>query len=121
MTAAATTIDVLERENAPQRASERGKQLRAHLDGFKEQFPFIGDVRGMGLMQALEFVEDRKTKEPAPKMTVQFMEAAKRHGLLLGKGGLYGNVIRISPSMLVSAAEVDDAADRMRRALAEVV
>jgi alanine-glyoxylate transaminase / (R)-3-amino-2-methylpropionate-pyruvate transaminase len=64
MTAAATTIDVLERENAPQRASERGKQLRAHLDGFKEQFPFIGDVRGMGLMQALEFVEDRKTKEP---------------------------------------------------------
>jgi alanine-glyoxylate transaminase / (R)-3-amino-2-methylpropionate-pyruvate transaminase len=121
MAAAGATIDVMERENVPQRSAERGRQLRAHLDSFMDEFRFIGEVRGMGLMQAIELVEDRKTKEPAPKKTVQFMEAAKRHGLLLGKGGLYGNVIRISPSMLVSAAEVDDAAERMRRALAEVV
>lgn len=121
MTAAAATIDTMERENVPARSAERGRQLRAHLDGFKARFQFIGEVRGMGLMQAIEFVEDRKTKEPAPKKTNQFMEAAKRHGLLLGKGGLYGNVIRIAPSMLVSALEVDDAAQRMERALTEVV
>jgi 4-aminobutyrate aminotransferase-like enzyme len=121
MTAAAATMDTMERENVPARSAERGRQLRAHLDGFKERFQFIGEVRGMGLMQAIEFVEDRKTKEPSPKKTTQFMEAAKRHGLLLGKGGLYGNVIRIAPSMLVSALEVDDAAQRMERALTEVV
>lgn len=120
MAAAGATIDVMERENVPARSAERGRQLRAHLDSFKDRFAFIGDVRGMGLMQALELVEDRTTKEPSPKKTTQLMEAAKRHGLLLGKGGLYGNVIRIAPSMLVTAAEVDDGAARLERALGEV-
>ena len=120
MTAAATTIDVMKRENTPKRAGERGRQLRAHLDGFKARFPFIGDVRGMGLMQALELVEDRKTKEPSPKKAAALMEAAKRQNLLIGKGGLYGNVLRIAPSMLVTAAEIDDGARRLEQALAEV-
>jgi 4-aminobutyrate aminotransferase-like enzyme len=80
----------------------------------------IGDVRGMGLMQGVELVEDRKTKEPAPKRTNKLLEAAKKHGLLIGKGGLYGNVLRIAPSMLVTAREVDDAAERLDKAFAEV-
>lgn len=120
MAAAAATIDAMEREDVPARSAARGAQLRARLDAMKEKFDFIGDVRGMGLMQALELVEDRKTKEPAPKRTGQLLEAAKRHGLLLGKGGLYGNVIRISPSMLVSESEISDGADRLERALREV-
>ena len=62
----------------------------------------------MGLMQGIELVEDRKTKEPAPKRTSKLLDAAKKRGLLIGKGGLYGNVIRIAPSMLVTAAEVDN-------------
>jgi 4-aminobutyrate aminotransferase-like enzyme len=74
----------------------------------------------MGLMQGIELVEDRKTKEPAPQRTAKALEAAKKFGLLVGKGGLYGNVIRIAPSMLVSAAEVDDAAARLDKAFAEV-
>jgi alanine-glyoxylate transaminase/(R)-3-amino-2-methylpropionate-pyruvate transaminase len=120
MAAAAATIDVMEREDVPARSAARGAQLRARLDAMKETFEFIGDVRGMGLMQAIELVEDRKTKEPAPKKTGQLLEAAKRHGLLLGKGGLYGNVIRISPSMLVTESEISDGADRLERALREV-
>lgn len=120
MAAAAATIDVMEREDVPARSAARGAQLRARLDAMKEKFAFIGEVRGMGLMQALELVEDRKTKEPAPKKTGQLLEAAKRHGLLLGKGGLYGNVIRISPSMLISESEINDGADRLERALREV-
>jgi 4-aminobutyrate aminotransferase-like enzyme len=74
----------------------------------------------MGLMQGIEFVEDRKTKEPSPKKTTAFLEAAKRQGLLIGKGGLYGNVIRIAPSMLISKSDIDDGCKRMERALAEV-
>ncbi|HUR91726.1 MAG TPA: aspartate aminotransferase family protein [Gemmatimonadaceae bacterium] len=114
------TLNVMERENVPKRCAERGRQLRGHLETFKEEFAFIGDVRGMGLMQAIELVEDRATKEPAKAKANSLLEAAKRHGLLLGKGGLYGNVIRIAPSMLVSEAEINDGAARMRRALAEV-
>jgi 4-aminobutyrate aminotransferase-like enzyme len=120
MAATRATLEVMERENAPKRAADRGRQLRGHLEAFKEEFAFIGDVRGMGLMQAIELVEDRATKEPAKGKTNQLMEAAKRQGLLLGKGGLYGNVIRIAPSLLVTEAEIDDGAARMRRALAEV-
>lgn len=120
MSAADVTIDVMEREDTPARSAARGAQLRDHLLALKDKYPVIGDVRGMGLMQGIELVEDRKTKEPAPKRAVKLLEAAKKQGLLIGKGGLHGNVMRIAPSMLVSAAEVDDAATRLDRAFAEV-
>jgi len=80
----------------------------------------VGDVRGMGLMQALELVEDRKTKEPSPKKTLALMEAAKKHGLLLGKGGLYGNTIRIAPPLTVTKSEMADGLARFDKAMAEV-
>ena len=120
MAAVDVTMDVMQRENTPKRSAERGKQLRDALEELKKRFAFIGDVRGMGLMQGIEFVEDRKTKEPSPKKTTAFLEAAKKQGLLIGKGGLHGNVIRIAPSMLISKADIDDGCKRMERALAEV-
>jgi len=120
MAAVDVTMDVMERENTPKRSAERGRQLREALEEFKKRFAFIGDVRGMGLMQGIELVEDRKTKEPSPKKTLALMEAAKRQGLLIGKGGLYGNVIRLAPSMLITKADVEDGCKRLERALAEV-
>ena len=120
MSAADATLDVMHREDTRKRSADRGKQLRDHLMALKDKYPVIGDVRGMGLMQGVELVEDRKTKEPAPKRANKALEAAKKQGLLVGKGGLYGNVLRISPSMLVSKAEVDDAAARLDKAFAEV-
>jgi 4-aminobutyrate aminotransferase-like enzyme len=119
MSATEATLDVMERENTPKRSAERGKQLREHLLALKDKYKVIGDVRGMGLMQGIELVEDRKTKEPAPKRTTKLLEAAKKQGLLIGKGGLYGNVIRMAPSMLISKEEVDDAMARLDKALAE--
>jgi 4-aminobutyrate aminotransferase len=119
MSAAEATLKVMKRENTPKRSAERGKQLREHLLALKDKYPVIGDVRGMGLMQGIELVEDRKTKEPAPKRATKLLEAAKKHGLLIGKGGHYGSVIRMAPSMLVSKAEVDDAMKRLDMALAE--
>jgi alanine-glyoxylate transaminase/(R)-3-amino-2-methylpropionate-pyruvate transaminase len=120
MSATEATLDVMERENTPKRSAERGRQLREHLLALKDKYPVIGDVRGKGLMQGIELVEDRKTKEPAPKRTAKLLEAAKKQGLLIGKGGLYGNVLRVAPSMLVSASEVDDAAARLDKAFAEI-
>lgn len=120
MVAAEASLDVMERENTPKRSAERGQQLRQHLEAFQDQYPFIGDVRGMGLMQALELVEDRNTKEPSPGKTLQLLEATKRQGLLVGKGGLYGNVIRLAPSMLITEAEIEDGCRQLEKALAEV-
>ena len=119
MSATEATIDVMVRENVPKRSAERGKQLREKLLEFKDKYPIIGDVRGMGLMQGIEIVEDRKTKAPGPKLATKLLENAKKQGLLIGKGGLYGNVIRMAPSMLISRTEMDDAMQRLDRALAD--
>ena len=67
----------------------------------------IGDVRGRGLMVGVELVLDRETKEPATRETLAVWEAAKEMGLLIGKGGLDGNVLRIKPPMCITAADVD--------------
>jgi 4-aminobutyrate aminotransferase-like enzyme len=120
MAATEATLAVMEEENVPARAERLGGKLRAALVSFAEDFAFIGDVRGMGLMQALELVEDRGTKEPAPKRTAALMEAAKREGLLLGKGGRWGNVIRISPPMLIDDTSLDEGIAKLERALASV-
>ena len=68
----------------------------------------IGDVRGMGLMQALELVVDRESKIPATAETARLMEAARSQRILIGKGGLEGNVIRISPPLNVRRADIDE-------------
>ena len=120
MAAVDATLDVMEREDIPKRAAELGAELRQALDEMKDAYPFIGDVRGMGLMQAVELVEDRTTKAPAPKKTVRFMEASKRAGILVGKGGLYGNTLRIAPPMTITRGELQDGIAKLRQAFDEV-
>lgn len=120
MAATEATINVMDREDVPGRSARLGARLAEHLAAYKDRYAWVGDIRGMGLMQAMELVEDRATKEPAPKRTNALMEAAKRQGLLLGKGGLYGNTLRLSPPMLISDAELDEALRRLDRAMAEV-
>ena len=80
----------------------------------------IGDVRGMGLMVAVELVRDRQTKEPAPDVRCRVLNAAKRRGLIIGKGGLHANVIRICPPLIVTRADVDAAARILDDALASI-
>jgi 4-aminobutyrate aminotransferase-like enzyme len=94
--------------------------LREGLLGLQEKHSLIGDVRGKGLMQALELVLDRETKTPAPAETRKLMEGARRNGLLIGRGGLYGNVIRISPPMNIGRNDVDEFLRLLDRALGEV-
>jgi 4-aminobutyrate aminotransferase-like enzyme len=120
MAAAEATLDVMRREDTPGRCAERGRQLRAGLDALYEAYPWIGEVRGLGLMQAMELVEDRSTKTPAPERASALLEAAKAERLLLGLGGLHGQVIRFGPSMLVTEAEVDDGLGRLARACRRV-
>jgi len=119
-TAALATIEVIEKEQVLQRSARLGAMLRAGLDDLAREHTVIGEVRGMGLMQALELVQDRKTREPAPAQAVALMEHTRKRGLLVGKGGLYGNVMRIAPPMLLQESDVKQALTILDQALADI-
>jgi 4-aminobutyrate aminotransferase len=106
---AKAVIDVIEEDDLRTNAAVVGSYFREKLEGLQAKHALIGDVRGMGLMQALELVEDRGTKQPAPAKTNALMEEARKRGLLIGKGGFYGNVIRMSPPLNIGKADVDEA------------
>src|ERR1700690_3933396 len=107
--AAKATIEFIEKENLLENSHTVGAYFRGKLAEMQQKYPVIGDVRGKGLMLALELVKDRQTKEPAPAATTQLLERTRDHGLLIGKGGLYGNVIRLSPMLNIGKADVDEA------------
>ncbi len=117
-TAAHAVLDFIEEENLLANCAETGAYLRSGLEELQNKHELIGEVRGMGLLQGLELVRDRKTKEPAPQETAMVMEAARENRLLIGKGGLYGNVLRVSPPMNVSRADVDQFLSLMDHSLA---
>ena len=116
MAAAKATLEIMAREDTPGRSAVRGTQLRAGLDELADRYSWIGEVRGMGLMQALELVEDPLTREASPLKAQAILEAAKAEGLLLGLGGLHGHVIRLGPSMLISEEEVAEGLERLGKA-----
>ena len=113
-------LEVIDRENLQQACRERGAQLLQGLEKLKAKYPVIGDVRGKGLMVALEMVKDRTTKEPAKEATAQVFERIKEMGALVGKGGLHGNTIRITPPMCITAADIDFLLAVMDAAYAEL-
>ncbi len=116
--AALATLQVIEDEGLVENAALVGAHLRAGLEDLQKRFPEMGDVRGMGLMQAVELVADPRSKEPAPGLAVAVLEACRREGLLIGKGGLHGHVLRIAPALNIGRGDVDDALRMMGRALA---
>jgi len=109
--AASATLTVIEDEDLPGNSETQGQRLRAGLEELQERHPrHLGDVRGMGLMQAVELVVDEPAgdRRPDAEATGRLFEAAKERGLLVGKGGLNGNILRIAPTLSVTAAEVDE-------------
>lgn len=119
MATALATVEYIEAHNLVENAEVQGAVMAEKLDEYAAEFPFIGEVRGMGLMQAIEIVEPG-TKNPDKKRTAKFMDVCKENGLLLGKGGLYGNVIRIAPHLNVSTDDMNAALDIIGKSLVEV-
>ena len=107
--------DPSEEENLAENSHIVGQHLREGLEDLQKKYPSIGDVRGMGLMQACEFVKENKVPDAA--LVVKLFEEMKKEGVLIGKGGLYGNVVRISPPLNVSKSEVDDFIQAMDKSL----
>ena len=117
-TQAKAVIDFIDEHKLAANCKETGGYLRSRLEELKEKHDIVGDVRGMGLLQAIELVEDRETKKPATAQTAMVMEAARENRLLIGKGGMFGNVIRISPPMNIGRADVDQFIELLDESLA---
>jgi 4-aminobutyrate aminotransferase len=116
--AAMATIRYIEENDLPRNAAVVGAHLRQRLTELQEKYDKIGDVRGMGLMQAIECVEDRKTKTPAPGVVLKVFEETKKRGVLIGKGGLFGNVIRLGPPLIATKDDIDVLCDALDAAFA---
>jgi len=120
MAAGLATLEVMLDEDLQSRCHEIGGHL---LDGLKHlvsSHDIVGDARGQGLMLGLELVTDSKSMAPNGPATAQVHERAKEFGLLLGKGGLKGNVLRIKPPMCITRADCDFAIEVLDRCLSEV-
>jgi len=117
-TQAKAVIDFIEEQNLLANCSETGAYLRGRLNEIQEKHRLVGEVRGMGLIQGLELVEDRRTKVPATAQAAAAMEVARQHGVLVGKGGTFGNVLRVTPPMNVGRADVDQFIEVLDKALA---
>ncbi len=116
--AALANLDVMLRNKLPERAEEIGNYLMDKLNSLMEKHPLIGDVRGKGLMVGIEFVLDKK-KTPADVVAGKIRHRALEEGLLIGKGGIYGNVIRFQPPLVITKSQIDDAVAILDKVLEE--
>ncbi|CAN6995536.1 hypothetical protein BRARA_E00690 [Brassica rapa] len=106
-TAGLAVLNVIEKDKLQENASMVGSYLKGRLDQLKEKHEIIGDVRGRGLMLGVELVSDRKLKTPATAETLHIMDQMKELGVLVGKGGFFGNVFRITPPLCFTKDDAD--------------
>ena len=110
-------VDIMQRERLVDNALRIGKLMKARLLEIQEKSPYVGDVRGQGLVMGVELVKDRKTKEPAPDLTRKLIDLAAENGLLIGSVGTFGNVIRVAPPLVITEAEAHESLDIFAKAL----
>lgn len=114
------TLEVIDEEGLQENSKVVGEYFKQGLLGLQEKHRIIGDVRGKGLMLGVELVRDRETKEPATAETLEIFERAKNYGVLIGKGGLSGNTLRIKPPMCITKEDVDTAIAVLDRCFSEI-
>ncbi|HUQ47614.1 MAG TPA: aspartate aminotransferase family protein [Gemmatimonadaceae bacterium] len=111
MAAGNAVLDVIDEDGLQENSRVIGARLKSGLQKLAKEHNIIGDVRGMGLMLGIELVRDRGTKEPAKAEALDVLEATREMGMLIGKGGIDGTVIRIKPPMCITLADADFALD----------
>ncbi|HUJ83024.1 MAG TPA: 4-aminobutyrate--2-oxoglutarate transaminase [Candidatus Acidoferrales bacterium] len=118
--AALAVIEIIEKENLSARAELLGEKFAARAREWQRRWPLIGEVRGLGAMQALELVRSRETREPAKAETEQIMRLCYEHGLLTISAGTYGNIIRVLVPLMIPDAQFDEGLAVLEGALAAV-
>lgn len=118
--AAVAVIEIVEEGDYLEKAAKLGKVMMSKLKELQEEHRLIGDVRGQGMMIGVELVRDRTTKEPATQEIIKVMELCKDKGLLVGKGGLDNNVMRIQPPLELTSEQFDEACTILDAAFTEV-
>jgi 4-aminobutyrate aminotransferase/(S)-3-amino-2-methylpropionate transaminase len=117
---ATKVIEIFQRDRIHERASRLGAEAEKRLRGMFEEYPIIGDVRGKGLMLAMELVMDRRSKKPAERATKNIVEKARAKGLLLLKAGLYNNVVRLHPPITIDHENFEKGLDILEDVVKEV-
>jgi len=121
LAAACAVLDVFEEERLVERARRIGDTIRSRMLAWQERFEAIGDVRGIGAMLAVEYVEDRETKEPAPGIASRVAEEAAVRGLLLLKAGVHSNCNRVLCPLVITDAELEEGLGAWEEALEAVL
>jgi len=106
--AALAVLEIMEREKLPERAAQLGARFATRVSKWRERWPLVGDVRGLGAMQAIELVRSRDTREPAAKETRQIARYCYEHGLILISAGSYNNVIRILMPLVITDEQFEE-------------
>ncbi|MCK5151353.1 MAG: aminotransferase class III-fold pyridoxal phosphate-dependent enzyme, partial [Candidatus Thorarchaeota archaeon] len=117
---AVAVLEIIEESGYLEKAAKNGEYLKKKLMDLQEDHKIIGDVRGQGMMIGVELVRNKETKEPASQEILKVMEITKEKGLLIGKGGLDNNVIRIQPPLELTKAQIDSASIILEEAFTEV-
>ncbi len=115
------TLDELEREDVCARARRIGEVLTARMLALQERHAAIGDVRALGAMVGVEFVKDRATKEPDKETVTALVAECRRRGLLVLGAGIYGNVLRFLPPLVITEAQLEQALAILEQSLASVL
>jgi 4-aminobutyrate aminotransferase/(S)-3-amino-2-methylpropionate transaminase len=111
-------LDIMKKEGLAENARRMGEILMGRLKEIQERCPYLGDVRGRGLVMGMELVKDKKTKEPAPDLVRKLLHLCAERGLLIGNVGIFGNVVRVAPPLVIDEDQVHRSCDIMADALA---
>jgi len=118
--ASLAALKAMDEEKVDERAMRFGRIFRSHAERWQRRFSVVGDVRGMGAMQALELVRDRTTKEPAKEETQRVLDYCHQHGLLILSAGVYGNVVRLLAPLIVTEEQIEEGLTILDAALEHV-
>jgi 4-aminobutyrate aminotransferase-like enzyme len=118
--ASLAVFEIIEKEKLVEKAASNGAFLKEKLLELKDKHKMIGDVRGMGLVYGIEYVKDRKSKEPAPDLVREIVLKCVENGLMVGKLGIHGNVMRVAPPLVITPELVDESVAILGRVLSKI-
>ncbi|HBG74908.1 MAG: hypothetical protein A2X25_07595 [Chloroflexi bacterium GWB2_49_20] len=118
--AALAVIDIMQSEDLVNNANKIGKIIKSCLLEIMNKSSHLGDVRGRGMVMGMEFVKEKKTKEPAPELVNELILRCAQNGLIIGKVGIYGNVVRVAPPLIMTEDEAYESLEIMSKCIMEL-